>query len=68
VGTERGGPIPIKNRGVTQSYKKDLSGETVITRMDERTLMEIARPPMGICKGNVTAEVTEKSVIFFTEP
>lgn len=61
VGTERGGPIPVKRRGITQSYMKDLSGETVITRMDEQTLREIAAATNGdYVRGNVTAEVTEK--------
>ncbi len=61
VGTERGGPIPIKRRGVTQNYMKDLSGETVITRMDEQTLREIAAVTNGdYVRGNVTTEVTEK--------
>ena len=65
VGTERGGPIPIKRGGITQSYKKDLAGETVITRMDERTLMEIASATNGeYVSGNVTAEVTEKVADF----
>ncbi|CAN5411862.1 VWA domain-containing protein [soil metagenome] len=61
VGTERGGPIPIKRGGITQNYKKDLSGETVITRLDEKTLQEIAAASNGgYVRGNVTAEVTEK--------
>ena len=29
LGTEKGGTIPIKRNGVTQSYKKDNNGETV---------------------------------------
>ena len=61
VGTERGGPIPIKRGGITQSYKKDLNGETVITRMDEKILKEIAAATNGeYVHGNVTAQVTEK--------
>ena len=61
VGTERGGPIPIKRGGITQSYKKDLNGETVITRMDEKILKEIAATTNGeYVHGNVTAQVTEK--------
>lgn len=60
VGTENGGPIPIKRGGVVQSYKKDLNGETVITRMNETTLREIAAATNGeYIRGNVTADVTE---------
>ena len=61
VGSERGGPIPIKRGGITQSYKKDLNGETVITRMDEAILKEIAAATNGeYVRGNVTTEVTDK--------
>ncbi len=61
VGTEKGGPIPLKRGGIVQSYKKDETGETVITKMNEETLMEIARVTNGeYVRGNVTGEVTEK--------
>ena len=61
VGTTKGGPIPIKRNGIVQSYKKDQSGETVITRLNEETLKEIAEVAEGeYLKGNVTREVTEK--------
>ena len=61
VGTTKGGPIPIKRNGVIQNYKKDQSGETVITRLNEETLKEIAEVADGqYIEGNVTREVTEK--------
>ncbi len=60
VGTEQGGPIPVKRGGITQTYKKDMNGETVITRMNEETLIEIAAAANGeYIRGNVTTEVTE---------
>lgn len=47
VGTTKGGPIPIReNRGVT--YKKDNSGQTVITRADKMTLENIAEKGGGV--------------------
>lgn len=59
VGTPKGGPIPIKRNGVIQSYKKDQNGETVITRMSDQTLKEIADVANGkYMQGNVTSEVT----------
>ncbi|MCM4159129.1 VWA domain-containing protein [Antarcticibacterium flavum] len=65
VGTPRGGPIPMKRGGVVQSYKKDQSGETVITRLEEQTLKDIAAATNGIyISGNVTAEVTENMTDF----
>lgn len=61
VGTAAGGPIPEKRNGVIQSYKKDRSGETVITRLDEATLKEIASEANGrYIDGRVTSEVVEE--------
>lgn len=61
VGTEKGGPIPIKRGGVIQNYKKDNQGETVITRLNPETLLEIAESTDGAyIEGNVTSNVTER--------
>src|SRR5690606_38221070 len=42
VGSQKGGPIPIKRRGVVESLKRDMQGEVVITRMDPDKLSAIA--------------------------
>ncbi|MGS2763492.1 VWA domain-containing protein [Sinomicrobium sp. M5D2P9] len=47
VGTPKGGPIPIKRNGITETYKKDRQGEVVITKLDEDTLKEIAQESNG---------------------
>jgi Ca-activated chloride channel family protein len=48
VGDVKGGPIPIKNQnGIVLNYKKDNEGETVITRLDEETLINIADKANG---------------------
>ncbi|WP_029038111.1 vWA domain-containing protein [Salinimicrobium xinjiangense] len=61
VGTQKGGPIPEKRNGVVQNYKKDNRGETVITRLDEKTLMEIAAAANGrYIDGRVTSRVVEE--------
>lgn len=61
VGTAKGGPIPEKRNGVIQNYKKDRNGETVITRLDEATLKQIASEANGrYIDGRVTAEVVEE--------
>lgn len=61
VGTTKGGPIPLKRNGVTMSYKKDQSGETVITKLNEETLKEIAEVANGAyIQGNVTSQVTNQ--------
>lgn len=60
VGDAKGGPIPIKRNGVVLNYKKDNNGETVITRLDESTLREIAEETNGIyVNGSNTSEVVE---------
>ena len=63
VGDTKGGPIPIKRNGVVLNYKKDNNGETVITRLDESTLREIAEETDGVyINGSNTAEVVETIV------
>ena len=60
VGTEKGGPIPLKDRGVLQGYKKDSKGEVVITKMNESTLKEIADNGNGkYLLGNRTQETVD---------
>ncbi|WP_416445974.1 VWA domain-containing protein [Leeuwenhoekiella sp. A16] len=60
VGTEKGGPIPLKRNGIIESYKKDQDGETVITRLDEETLQEIASEANGeYINGNNTQQVVD---------
>lgn len=61
VGETTGGPIPLKRNGIVQSYKKDQNGETVITKLDEQTLKDIASEANGeYIYGKSTSEVTEK--------
>ena len=47
VGTETGGPIPIKRNGIIETYKKDPEGEVVITKRSMETLTEIAMATGG---------------------
>lgn len=42
VGKEKGAPIPIKRNGILESLKKDSQGETVITKLNESVLVDIA--------------------------
>lgn len=60
VGDVKGGPIPIKRNGVVLNYKKDSNGETVITRLDENTLRQIAQETDGeYINGRNTSEVVD---------
>ena len=61
VGDEKGGPIPIKRNGVVLNYKKDRQGETVITRLNEETLKNIADEADGAyINGRITANVVDE--------
>jgi Ca-activated chloride channel family protein len=44
IGTAEGNPLPIKEEGsgALTGYKKDLKGSTVISRLGEKTLMDMA--------------------------
>ena len=48
VGSERGVPIPIQDENGNTSYLKDESGNMVVTKLDARTLQEIAFAGKGI--------------------
>lgn len=60
VGTTKGGPIPIKRNGVVLNYKKDQNGETVITKLQEETLKDIASEANGeYLYNNITSETVD---------
>ncbi|MCZ2442889.1 MAG: VWA domain-containing protein [Flavobacteriales bacterium] len=53
IGTPQGVPIPIYNNGLVSGYKTDRNGQTVITKLNEQILKEIASEGGGIyVKGN----------------
>ena len=61
VGDVKGAPIPIKRNGIVMNYKKDNEGETVITKLNEDTLMEIADEANGeYINGKNTSNVVEE--------
>ncbi|WP_242130892.1 VWA domain-containing protein [Aestuariivivens marinum] len=58
VGDLKGGPIPEKKNGVVVSYKKNSEGETVITKLNEETLQNIAKEANGAyINGKNTSDV-----------
>ncbi len=60
VGTEKGGPIPLKVNGIVQSFKRDNSNEVVVTKMNQESLKAIAKATKGgYVNGNNTKEVLE---------
>lgn len=64
VGTDKGGPIPLKRNGVVERLKKDDQGEVVITKMDEAMLEEIAEEGKG---EYINGANTEEAVTFISE-
>jgi Ca-activated chloride channel family protein len=61
VGDVKGGRIPIKRNGILLNYKKDNQGETVITKLNEETLKDIAEEANGAyINGNNTADVIKE--------
>lgn len=47
MGSVDGGPIPVMNNGVRVSYLQDENGQTVITKLDENNLIQIASAGNG---------------------
>jgi Ca-activated chloride channel family protein len=62
VGTEKGGPIPLRDdRGTIASYKKDQEGETVITKLYPEILKKIAdNTKSKYIVGTATKDVVEE--------
>ena len=48
IGSTRGEPIPIKDRTGRVNFKKDSEGNTVMTRLNEQALREIAAAGKGV--------------------
>jgi len=61
VGTEKGGPIPIKQNGVVQSFKRDNNNEVVITKLNPESLKEIAKATQG---GYISGANTKEVVAY----
>ena len=60
VGDAKGTPIPLKRNGIIESYKKDKNGQTVITKLNETVLKEIANQANGFyINGKSTKNVVD---------
>ncbi|WP_291108919.1 vWA domain-containing protein [Flavobacterium sp. UBA6195] len=62
VGTEKGGPIPLRDdKGTIASYKKDQEGQTVITKLYPEVLKKIAdNTKSKYMVGTTTKDVVEE--------
>lgn len=59
VGTEKGGPIPLKRNGIVESFQKDQNGEVVITKRNAEILSKIGKDSKGYVDGNNTKTVVD---------
>jgi Ca-activated chloride channel family protein len=60
VGTEKGGPIPLKRYGVVESFQKDQDNQVVITKRNAEVLSVIAKSTKGgYVDGNSTKAVID---------
>lgn len=48
IGLPEGAPIPVYSNGKQTGFKKDMSGKTVVTKLDEITLQKVAAAGKGI--------------------
>jgi len=59
VGTENGGPIPLKRNGIVDSFQKDQNGEVVVTKRNAQILQKIGKNSKGYVDGNNTKTVLD---------
>ncbi len=63
LGSLKGAPIPIKENNIVKAYKKNIKGETVITRLNENLLKKISNNSNGMYfKGDITVDVVSKII------
>ncbi len=60
VGTENGGPIPLKRNGVVESFQRDQNGDVVTTKRNTEVLKTIGKNTKGgYVDGNLTKVVLD---------
>jgi len=60
VGNPQGAPIPLKRNGIVESLKKDSQGEVVITKLNQKILVDISDEGNGkYIDGSNTEEAVE---------
>ena len=47
MGLSKGGPIPIYNNGIQIGFRKDKDGQTIVSKLNEQLLIEIAKAGKG---------------------
>ena len=63
LGSIKGVPIPIKSNGIIESYKKNLEGDVVLTKLVPELLKEIANSSNGVyIRGENTKTVVDEII------
>jgi Ca-activated chloride channel homolog len=57
IGSDAGVPIPVYHNGVPAGYKKDKEGNTVITKLNDKLLQDIAGETNGVYVKATNADV-----------
>lgn len=63
IGSDAGVPIPVYMNGVPAGYKKDKEGNTVITKLNEKLLQDIAGAANGVFVKATNADVGLNAVL-----
>ncbi|MEC4050145.1 VWA domain-containing protein [Flavobacterium sp. SUN046] len=63
VGTEKGGPIPLKRNGIVESFQRDKENEVVITKRNAEVLTKIAKS----CNGGYVDGNSTKAVLNYVK-
>jgi Ca-activated chloride channel family protein len=63
MGLPEGSPIPVYKNGVAMGFKQDNEGKTVVTKLDESMLQEIAATGKGIYVRASNSEVGLKKIM-----
>ena len=59
IGSEKGGPIPLKNGSRVLGLKRDSNNEVVITKRNVESLRNLSKNSKGYVDGNNTKDVVE---------
>jgi len=63
MGSENGAPIPVYKKGVQEGYRKDKEGNTVITKLNESMLQQIASEGGGVYIRATSSDVGLKNIL-----
>ncbi|RZJ68112.1 MAG: VWA domain-containing protein [Flavobacterium sp.] len=59
IGTEKGGPIPLKEGNRVLGFKRDKNDEVVVTKRNAESLKMLSKNSKGYVDGNITKDVVD---------